>query len=153
MTTLAVSYDTVGWFSDLALVMNGSPERFTPLGDADTTFGVVMHDGTRTFAVQVSFEATRCAGVASSAPNAPCDFSLDGPLEAWSAMFDDILANGRATGLHTINSLVLLGDDIRLRGDDPMGLDKFSRFNQTIQEFFDGAARTSSASPHSNARD
>ena len=48
--------------------------------------------------------------------------------------------HGRATGLQTINSLALLGDDIALGGSDPMGLDKFSRFNQTLQEFFDGAS-------------
>ena len=42
-------------------------------------------------------------------------------------------------GLYTINSLALMGDRIRCEGDDPMGLDKFSRFNQTLQEFFDGA--------------
>ncbi len=67
------------------------------------------------------------------------DFRLEGPLQAWQDMFDDIAANGRATGFHTINSLALMGDRISCRGDDPMGLDKFSRFNQTLQEFFDGA--------------
>ena len=54
---------------------------------------------------------------------------------------DDIVANGGASGRQTINSLTLLGTDIRLRGDDPMGTDKFSRFNQTLQEYLDGAAR------------
>jgi len=73
--------------------------------------------------------------------DAGTDFRLAGPLEAWQAMFDDIAANGRATGLFTINSLALMGDRIRCEGDDPMGLDKFSRFNQTLQEFFDGARR------------
>ena len=59
-------------------------------------------------------------------------------------MFDDIVANGTASGRQTINSLALLGTgstDIRLRGDDPMGVDKFSRFNQTLQEYLDGASR------------
>ena len=49
--------------------------------------------------------------------------------------------HGRAEGLQTINSLALLGGAIACVGNDPMGLDKFSRFNQTLQEFFDGAAR------------
>jgi hypothetical protein len=72
------------------------------------------------------------------------DFSLDGPLVKWQEMFDDIVANGAASGRQTINSLALLATgpgDIRLRGDDPMGVDKFSRFNQTLQEYLDGAAR------------
>ena len=57
----------------------------------------------------------------------------------------DITANGSASGRLTINSLALLGTDIRLRGDDPMGTDKFSRFNQTLQEYLDGAARSAVA--------
>ena len=69
------------------------------------------------------------------------EFYLDGPYDAWQIMFDDILVNGTASGRLTINSLALLGTDIRLRGDDPMGVDKFSRFNQTLQEYLDGAAR------------
>jgi hypothetical protein len=58
-------------------------------------------------------------------------------------MVADILGNGRATGRYTINSLTLMGDEIRLRGADVMGVDKFSRFNQSLQEFFDGAANLS----------
>jgi hypothetical protein len=60
-------------------------------------------------------------------------------------MFDDILEHGTASGRLTINSLALLATDIRLRGDDPMGVDKFSRFNQTLQEYLDGAARIAAA--------
>jgi hypothetical protein len=55
----------------------------------------------------------------------------------------DIRRNGRATGRQTLNSLTMVGDAIQLRGVDVMGVDKFSRFNQSLQEFFDGAARTS----------
>ncbi len=73
------------------------------------------------------------------------DCWLEGPIEAWRAMFDDIRANGRATGRQTLNSLTMLGDEIRLRRHRPMGVDKFSRFNQSLQEFFDGAARAAHA--------
>ncbi len=69
------------------------------------------------------------------------DFTLDGPVGEWRGMFADIVEHGRATGLWTLNSLALLADRIQLGGTDPMGLDRFSRFNQTLQEFFDGAAR------------
>ena len=60
-------------------------------------------------------------------------------------MFDDIVRNGSASGRLTINSLALLATEIRLRGDDPMGVDKFSRFNQTLQEYLDGASRSAVA--------
>jgi len=55
-------------------------------------------------------------------------------------MFDDIHVNGMATGRKTVNSLTLLGDRIDIRANDPLGKDLFFRFNQTVQQFLDGAA-------------
>jgi hypothetical protein len=136
-----MSIDSVDFFRSLQSEMNADPERFRILGDADTVFTIVMEDGARTFTVRVRFEELCCPEVGPGSTGDDVDFSLVGPIAAWRAMFDDIVANGRATGLQTINSLVLLGDDVVLGGDDPMGLDKFSRFNQTLQEFLDGAAR------------
>ncbi len=135
--------DSLEFFRALQSEMNADPDRFRILGDADTTFAIVMTDGDAEFVVRVRFEELRCPEV--DLGRGGVDFSLVGPRVAWQAMFDDTLANGRATGLQTINSLVLLGDDIELVGDDPMGLDKFSRFNQTLQEFLDGAARVAAA--------
>ena len=138
--------DSVEFFAALATEMNAHPERFQILGDADMVAAIVM-TGDTPFAARLTFEELRCDDVAAVDPAEVHlgEFSLVGPLDAWQAMFDDILANGRATGLQTINSLALLGNDICLVGDDPMGSDKFSRFNQTLQEFFDGAARVASA--------
>ncbi len=120
--------------------MNTHAERFTPLGEAEMTVVLVMGRSGEDFRVRLDFESLKCTGVveADDAKTRGADFRLEGPLEAWQAMFDDVAANGRATGLYTINSLALMGDRIRCEGDDPMGLDKFSRFNQTLQEFFDG---------------
>ena len=134
--------DAIEFFAALATEMNAYPERFRPLGEADMDVVIVMRSGDRPpFAVRLAFEGIRCEHAVEAEPDGPCEYRLDGPLAAWQAMFDDIVAQGRATGLQTINSLALLGDDIGLGGSDPMGLDKFSRFNQTLQEFFDGASR------------
>lgn len=133
--------DSAGFFNSLAIEMNAHPERYQILGDADMAATLVMRRPEGDFRVRVDFEELRCAGVTEVDAGEPCDFRLEGDLADWQAMFDDIVANGRATGLQTINSLALLGDRIVCAGDDPMGLDKFSRFNQTLQEFFDGAAR------------
>ena len=46
----------------------------------------------------------------------------------------------------TINSLTLVGDRIAVHGDDPLGVDLFFRFNQTVQAFLDGAAVVATAS-------
>ena len=141
----ATGIDTGPFFEALATEMNDHPERFTVLGDCDMVAALVMRrDDASEFVVTVTFDGLRCQDttVADLDAARAADFFLDGPLVAWQAMFDDIVTNGAATGRLTINSLALLGDDIRLRGDDPMGVDKFSRFNQTLQEFLDGAART-----------
>ena len=140
---MSPAIDTVAFFDALSDEMNASTERLRIVGDADMTAVVVMHRPGGDLRVRLVFEGLICAGVAEvgaeEAGNA--DFALVGDLADWQGMFDDIVANGRATGLWTINSLALLGDRISCQGDDPMGLDKFSRFNQTLQEFFDGAAR------------
>jgi hypothetical protein len=136
--------DTLDLFDALATEMNGSPERFEPLGDVYLDLVCIMRsDGNGSDRVRLTFEGIRCTGVgaAKAGDEQAADCWLEGPIDAWLEMFADIRANGHATGLHTLNSLALLGDRIGLRGRDPMGVDKFHRFNQTLQEFFDGAAR------------
>ena len=135
--------DSIRFFADLADEMNAHPDNFRVLGDADMDVALVMRKASGDFAVRLRFEALRCEAVdeVAAADAHLAEFYLDGPYEAWQVMFDDILVNGSASGRLTINSLALLGTDIRLRGDDPMGVDKFSRFNQTLQEYLDGAAR------------
>jgi hypothetical protein len=135
--------DDVAFFEGLAHEMNAHPETFKVLGDADMVASLVMRKPDGDFAVAVRFEGLRCEAVTAIDVDdvGLTDFFLDGPIAAWRAMFDDIVEHGSASGRLTINSLALLGTDIRLRGDDPMGVDKFSRFNQTLQEYLDGAAR------------
>ena len=135
--------DNAPFFRALAAEMNASPDRFRVLGDADMVAAIVMRDEVSSFAVRVTFEGLDCVDVEQIRPAVAeeADFYLDGPLASWQEMFDDICAHGAAQGRQTINSLALLGTTIRLRGDDPMGVDKFSRFNQTLQEYLDGAAR------------
>ncbi len=130
-------------YQQLAHQMNDHPDRYRVLGDADMTAVITIVGPTATTNVQLVFEALSCESVDTISVEEAhlADFRLEGPLEAWTAMFNDILANGHASGPWTINSLTLRGDQISCEGNDPMGLDKFSRFNQTLQEFFDGASR------------
>lgn len=146
MTTPPI--DDVAFFDALAGEMNANPVLYEGLGDMDLDLGIVMRrDGTDDLRVRLRFEGIECTGVAEmdDGDEATTECYLDGPLAAWQAMFDDIVANGRATGRQTINSLTLLGEDIRVRGADPLGVDKFSRYNQTMQAFLDGAAAVASA--------
>lgn len=139
--------DTEAFFVGLADELNAHPEQFKVHGEADMVVCLVMRKEAGDFAVRIAFEGLRVEAVSEvvAADAGGADYYLDGPYQAWVAMFDDVVANGAASGRLTINSLALLGTDIRLRGDDPMGVDKFSRFNQTLQEFLDGAARVAVA--------
>jgi len=135
--------DTASFFEALADEMNAHPDTFRVLGEGDMVAALVMRRASGDWAVRLCFEGLRCEGASEVAADEAhlADFYLDGPFEAWQAMFADICEHGSASGRQTINSLALLSTDIRLRGDDPMGVDKFSRFNQTLQEYLDGAAR------------
>jgi hypothetical protein len=138
--------DHAEFFVGLADEMNAHPEQFRVLGDCDMVAALVMRRESGDFAVRITFEELRCTEAVEIPVDQArfADFSLDGPHEQWRTMFADIVEHGAASGRLTINSLALLGttpNDIRLRGDDPMGVDKFSRFNQTLQEYLDGAAR------------
>lgn len=135
--------DSVAFFDALAAEMNANPAAYEVLGDIDLDLGIVVRrpDGDP-FRVRLAFHGIACEGVAEMAPGdeRTADCWLEGDLAAWQAMLEDILANGRATGRQTINSLTLLGDHIAVHGGDPMGVDRFFRFNQTVQSYFDGAA-------------
>ncbi|MDP6077863.1 MAG: hypothetical protein QF638_06710 [Acidimicrobiales bacterium] len=132
------------FYQELADLMNGHPDQYETLGEVDFTLGVVManEDG-EDLRLRLRFEELGCRDVSPlpEGGESSCDCWLEGDTESWGEMFDDITANGRATGRCTINSLTLVGDHIDVKGDDPMGVDRFFRFNQTIQQFFDGAAQ------------
>ncbi len=130
-------------YDDLAKYMNHQSEHFRILGDADMTVVFSVKAPTNTFNIQLIFNELTCDSVALVGSDEAhlSDFRLEGDIDAWNEMFDDIAANGSASGPLTINSLALRGDRISLEGEDPMGLDKFSRFNQTLQDFLDGAGR------------
>jgi len=144
-TTTRLDVADVALYGRLADLMNAEPERYRILGDADMVAVITLTeaDPDACTDIQLVFAELACesAELVTEDDAALADFRLVGPRSAWEAMFDDILANGAASGEWTINSLALRGDRIRCEGADPMGLDKFSRFNQTLQEFLDGAAR------------
>ena len=134
--------DSVELFDMLASRMNTMSEHFEVLGDIDLDLVCVMRQNGDSFRVRLRFEGISCTGVKTCEPGEEraADCWLEGPLDAWVAMFDDVRTNGGASGMQTLNSLTLLGDRIALHGDDPMSVDRFHRFNQSVQEFFDGAA-------------
>ncbi len=134
--------DHPAFFSDLAAEMNSHPERFEPLGDIDIDLALIVRLPVDALRVRLLFQGIRCEMVSQigEGDELTADCWLDGDIQSWQDMVDNILANGRATGDFTLNSLTLVGTRIAINGGDPMGIDRFFRFNQTLQTFFDGAA-------------
>ena len=136
--------DSLAFFDDLAAAMAADPERYERLGDIDLELAIVMRrpHGDH-FRVRLSFSGVTCDGVAEieAGDEAKADCWLEGDLEAWQAMFASIAVNGRARESWTLNTLTLFGDRIALHAADPMGEDRFHRFNQTLQDFVDAFAQ------------
>jgi hypothetical protein len=141
---MSAAIDSVRFFDELAAVMAAEPERYERLGDIDLELALVMgRGGDNAFRVRLSFHGITCDGAAEIAAGdeTAADCWLEGDLPDWQAMFDNIAKYGHAAGDWTLNTLTLFGDRISLHASDPMGEDKFHRFNQTLQDFVDAAAR------------
>lgn len=137
--------DSVSFFDELAAAMAADPERYERLGDIDLELALVMRraDGDD-FGVRLSFHGITCDGAVEIGDGEQqlADCWLDGSIADWQAMFENISANGHAVDQWTLNTLTLFGDRISLHAADPMGEDRFHRFNQTLQEFVDASARS-----------
>ena len=136
--------DSLAFFDDLAVAMTADPERYERLGDIDLDLVVVMRrPGDEPFRVRLTFLGIECTGVNEAEPGeeGTADCWLEGDIGDWQAMIDNIATNGHAVGEWTLNTLTLFGERIALHATDPMGEDRFHRFNQTLQEFVDAAAR------------
>jgi hypothetical protein len=144
MGSTTASIDNVAFFDRLADEMTADAERYERLGDIEVTLALVFRRPAGDhFRVRLAFHGIRCEEVAEIGPGdeAAADCWLEGDLEQWQAMFADIGEHGHAAGDWTLNTLTLFGDRISLHASDPMGQDRFHRFNQTLQEFVDAAAR------------
>ena len=143
-TTATTRVDRVELFDALAAAMGADPERYERLGDIELDLVIRMRrEGEPDFLVSLGFHGITCDHVAPVEPDArrAADCWLDGDLAAWEAMFSNIASHGHAVDEWTLNTLTLFGERISLHATDPMGEDRFHRFNQTLQEFFDAAAR------------
>lgn len=149
MTTTTPAIDTVLFFDALATEMNAHPEVYEVLGDLDMDIALVMKNPHGDFRVRLTFEGITCAGVDEIGDGDEYTAScwLEGSLADWQTMFDDIAEHGHATGWWTINSLTLVGEKIAVHGEDPLGVDLFFRFNQTVQNFLDGASKVLASTP------
>lgn len=131
-------FPSVEWFKTAADQLNES-DSFKRLGTCDCDMGVQVDDNF----YEISFEAFEVKDVKEidAARADTLDFTLVQPYEEWKAMITDIQKNGRATNNFTLNSLDLQSEKEFAVGKDYNRRDAFYRFNQTLQEYFDGVAK------------
>jgi len=133
-------FPSVEWFQALQQLVNVDPE-FRRLGSSDAAMGVKV--GPRVFVVV--FEAFECTEVrdGSEADLDDLDFYLELSEADWRELVENTKANGGADRRHTLNTLDLTANDglaQNATGDQLRG-DIFFRVNESLQYFFDQAAK------------
>ena len=133
-------FPSVEWFQALQQLVNVDPE-FRRLGSIDAAMGVKV--GSRVFVV--IFEAFECTEVrdGSEADLDDLDFYLELSEADWRELVENTKANGGADRRHTLNTLDLTANDGLAQNatGDQLRRDIFFRVNESLQYFFDQAAK------------
>ncbi|HEY8171483.1 MAG TPA: hypothetical protein VIH21_00225 [Dehalococcoidia bacterium] len=132
------TFPSVEWFNAIKDLVNND-EKFRQLGTVDSVIGVKV--GTKIY--ELTFEAFECTGVREAGENnlRDMDFWLEQPYDAWKDMLENIKTNGHADLTHTLNTIDLSLPEGFARSHDGYRRDAFYRFNQSIQDFFNAAAK------------
>ncbi len=131
-------FPSVEWFDAIKNIVNQDPE-FRALGTVDSVVGVKV--GSKIY--ELTFEAFECTNVREAGENdlRDMDFWLEQPYDKWQEMLESIKKNGKADLSHTLNTLDLSMPEGFARSHDGYRRDAFYRFNQSIQDFFNAAAK------------
>jgi hypothetical protein len=148
---LSATFPDPAWFHAVGRLMEAESEAFRRLGyvDARLVIRVVPDEpGGRERATGLVFEGYGLADARALGDPATFDpdFTVCARASVWARMLGEIARGGRPELRHTLSSLALLGEELWLESTDQLREDKFYRFNQTLQEFFNLAARLASAS-------
>lgn len=144
-----VAFPSLTWFQRLANAMAAKPEKYRKLGPLDLTLIVrVTYPDGHDECYALEFDGVRCVSVTRSSSAATVrgrhPVVLEGTCDSWKEMIESILAHGRADLTHTLNYLTLPDWPLRLVAvDDAEGqldVDRFYRYQETLQAFFDEAA-------------
>ncbi len=131
----AIEFPSAPWFRALAAAVSADEPRYRRLGFLEITLGVkVGNQGYR-----ISFEDFGCTGVEDWDGSAPVDCVVSADSADWRELIAHIQERGSADPEHTLNSLVLAGDRFALTGDEQLGIDRFYRFNASLQAFIEEA--------------
>jgi hypothetical protein len=142
-------FPSVAWFERLADRMAGQADKYTRLGTLDITLvpRIVFPDGHAEL-YSLSFQCYACERVEH--PGSVGEIAgrhpviMEGEYAAWKEMVENIRAHGHADLQHTLNYLTLPDWPFRLspvdEGEGQLDVDRFYRYNESLQAFFDEAA-------------
>lgn len=138
-----VTFPSVEWFEALGNRVAEEKEEFRRLGYFDADVGVKIEaNGSGSKGYVIEFEDYGVKGVrAVEDPVKTADFTIEGSLDAWSDMVRNIREHGGPDLDHTLNRLTMAGVPLKVVAEDQLKTDIFYRFNQSIQAFFNEAAR------------
>lgn len=142
-------FPSVGWFQRLADCMAAQPEKYRRLGSVDLTLvpRITFADGhAELFSLEFAGHRCRVVGCPAGRETIPGRHAviIEGEYDAWKEMVENIQRHGRADLTHTLNYLTLPDWPLRLlpvREDEAqLDVDRFYRYNESLQQFFDGSA-------------
>ena len=143
------TFPSTEWFQMLADCMAAQPEKYAKLGPVDLTLIVrIVHPDERSDTFRLVFKGHACRAVERldgdlHALDGPHTVIMEGPHAAWSEMVDNIRTHGSADREHTLNYLTLPDWPLRLvpsdGGDGQLEVDRFYRYIESLQEFFNEA--------------
>lgn len=143
------TFPSRGWFSRLAERMEAQPEKYRKLGPIDLTLAVrIEFPDHHVELYSLDFDAYGCHEVKRLERLADATgrhiVVIDGEYSAWKEMVENIRAHGVADLTHTLNYLTLPEWPLRLSPVDSsegqLDVDRFYRYNESLQEFFNEAA-------------
>ncbi|MEW6299246.1 MAG: hypothetical protein AB1671_16150 [Thermodesulfobacteriota bacterium] len=139
---MKIPFPSLAFFQALQTLMRQDEARFRRLGFIDTTFGIHIVTPDHAWQYLLAFEVFECRDVREvpAFDLTAVDFVLKGDLAAWADMLENIRQHGGADVTHSLNTLTHFGERLTLVYDDPDNRDKFFRFQESIQEFFDLAS-------------
>lgn len=134
-------FPSVEWFEAVNSRVEQDKERFKVLGYVDADVGIRIDGngaGAQNYLLKFRDYGVQSVSATDSLDNT--DFTLQGSLDAWTEMVQNITKNGEADVQHSLNRLTMADTPLKVVAADQLKADIFSRFNQSFQAYFNEAA-------------
>ncbi len=136
-------FPSTEWFDALGHCMKENEARYHEFGSIHCAMVVRVERSTGSDLYEVVFDGYSVGSVRQLTcleDAVPGHFVIEASLAAWREMIDNIRANAGPDLTHTLNYLTFPDDPMRVTGPDQLEVDSFYRYNQSLQQFFNGAA-------------